>query len=174
MIWTLYLVVSIAFNILAVLLAPILPAFATSEGVLPKWLEWFGTPDNTLDGDQSDWTSLPNGSYLRRVLWLWRNPAYCFEQRVLGARVTEDMLTYVSGDIWIKNRANAVEGSYYTEFGGWWNWKWIEQISEGMCVMVEFGWKLQDVLQDPKSFTEPTNVQFVCSVRLSAFNPKNP
>ena len=39
-------------TLLGMLLAPILPLFATHEAKLPKWLSWFDTYDNTLDGDE--------------------------------------------------------------------------------------------------------------------------
>ena len=44
--------ISIPLTVLALILAPVLPLFANSDGWLPKWLWWFQTPDNSLDGDQ--------------------------------------------------------------------------------------------------------------------------
>jgi hypothetical protein len=59
-----YLVAEQLFNIVAMLLAPILPAFASMqdgrsdnshcravEPRLPRWLSWFMTLDNSLWGD---------------------------------------------------------------------------------------------------------------------------
>lgn len=58
--------------------------FASSDGWLPRWLWWFQTPDNSIDGDNSFnkpslhpyITKMPR--YIRRVLWLIRNPSYVF------------------------------------------------------------------------------------------------
>lgn len=75
--------------IVAYLCAPFLPLFASNDGWLPKSLSWFQTPDNSLDGD-SGWaehfTSISN-KYIRRVLWLFRNPCYGFDIAVLGREV---------------------------------------------------------------------------------------
>lgn len=78
--------------LVACILAPLLPLFASNDGWLPKWLSWFQTPDASLDGD-SGWRNtskhpcvnkLPR--YLRQVLWLWRNPSYGFNWTVLATR----------------------------------------------------------------------------------------
>ncbi len=52
--YILYLPLNLLVAFIALCLAPFLPAFATSENVLPKWLSWFQTPDASLDGD-SGW-----------------------------------------------------------------------------------------------------------------------
>lgn len=44
---------------------------------LVKWLSWFQTPDNSLDGDQTFQSFFPP-SWWSRVHWLWRNPFYGF------------------------------------------------------------------------------------------------
>lgn len=71
-------------------LAFVLPLFCNSTGYLPKWLNWFQTPDNSLDagwkvqgnyGDYLTSGAAPTGFtlYTYRVYWLWRNPAYGFD-----------------------------------------------------------------------------------------------
>ena len=53
---------------------------ATKQGVGPrlvKWLSWFQTPDNSLDGDHTFQSFFPP-SWWSRVHWLWRNPFYGF------------------------------------------------------------------------------------------------
>jgi len=44
-------------NLISYPLAPIVVLFASKEGWLPKWLWWFQTPDNPVDGDR-DWKNL--------------------------------------------------------------------------------------------------------------------
>ena len=60
------------FLLVAMALALFLPAFAIGRQWLPRWLWWFQTPDNDLDGDEPWKTKhvqwLRNGSYLKRVL----------------------------------------------------------------------------------------------------------
>jgi hypothetical protein len=86
-----YLFINFTFDVLATLIAPILPLFATEqwgnsdnnnakliEPRLPKWLSWFQTPDNSLWGDHG-WQTIhypAYKSYLGQVLWLIRNSAH--------------------------------------------------------------------------------------------------
>lgn len=98
--------VSLAFTLLALILAPLLPLFTVSRfgpcdnasdmrvgARLPLWLSWFDTPDNDLSGDGA-WRRFEPGhwafraklhnwpilqTYLGAVGWLWRNSAYGFQ-----------------------------------------------------------------------------------------------
>lgn len=89
MIWFAMLPLEIAFTLLALLLAPVLPLFARdeygfcdnanamrTEPRLPSWLSWFMTPDNSLYGD-AGWRTehCPDHwhDYWGMVQWLWRN-----------------------------------------------------------------------------------------------------
>ena len=76
--------------------APLLPLLATQRmwwldnhsvmgigPVLPKWLNWFMTPDNSLDGDAT-FIRLNGIGYWSKVKWLWRNPAYSFAMCYVG------------------------------------------------------------------------------------------
>ena len=100
--WFLLLPINISFTLLAYLVAPILPLFANEEGWLPRWLWWFQTPDNPLDGDEGfikEHTpykgSVGKGKrYINRMYWLWRNPAYAFDWTVLA--FTPDDSTEIS------------------------------------------------------------------------------
>ena len=60
---------------------------------------------------------------MRRVLWLWRNPAYGFEIFVLGAQISTEMPILVKGNPHIKNRSDGVQGWYYCAVGHYWNFK---------------------------------------------------
>lgn len=100
----LLLAVYLVFYVVAMLAAPLLPAFASMrngpadnankeaiEPRLPSWLFWFDTStDNSLWGD-TGWRTkhCPNhwDTYLGMVLWLWRNPAAGFCWSVLAHAV---------------------------------------------------------------------------------------
>ena len=89
--WYLSALVYVPFLLFAMLVAPLLPAFATVqrgptdnnngpmlwEPRLPRWLKWFMTVDNSLWGDYN-WKHAHSGGYWSQVCWLWRNPAYGF------------------------------------------------------------------------------------------------
>lgn len=171
--WLAYLCVSLPVNALAILLAPILPLFADKAGWLPAWLWWFETPDNSLDGDHGWKTEHLVGwpRYVKRVMWLWRNPAYAFEIDVLGARFNLDDPVLWMGDPWIRNRAHARAGSLLVTIGDYWCWKRIEHLFGDRCLMMEFGWKLQPYAQDFGNCALMPRAQFVCSVRLTSFYP---
>jgi hypothetical protein len=102
--WALLVPGQIIITLLSLILAPVLPAFA-NDGWLPKYLSWFQTPDNSLDGDagwQNHFVGITN-RYLRQVLWLLRNPAYGFDRNVLGYKVKEFILPEIIGDNAVSN-----------------------------------------------------------------------
>jgi hypothetical protein len=62
--WIVLVPINLIVTLLNIILSPVLPVFATEQegrldnnsrwGMgprLPKWLSWFQTPDNSLDGD---------------------------------------------------------------------------------------------------------------------------
>ena len=54
---------------------------ATKKGAGPrlyKWLHWFQTPDNSLDGDRTFESNFPENNWWSKCHWLWRNPFYGF------------------------------------------------------------------------------------------------
>lgn len=111
-------IISLPITLLGLILAPILPLFASHEygwcdnhshqdfePRLPKWLSWFMTPDNSLWGDAT-FITINGTTYWSMVKWLWRNPAYSFALRYLDAPYE----TTVYGDKTIKDNDNAKEG----------------------------------------------------------------
>jgi hypothetical protein len=85
-----YVVLNLIGTVLTFPLAFVLPLFAKDEmgwvdnatakatgPRLPKWLGWFQTWDNSLDGDRT-FQSLHAPSYWSKIQWLWRNPFYGF------------------------------------------------------------------------------------------------
>lgn len=96
--WNKLAAVNLLLIIVTYIFAPIIAIFAikrdghldnnTKYGqgyYLVNWLSWFQTPDNSIDGDEGwreehmQWRfKFPEviATYLGRVGWLWRNPAY--------------------------------------------------------------------------------------------------
>lgn len=194
--WFLLLPLWFVFNLLALLLAPVLALFfedragfcdnGNSYGVeprLPTCLSWFATEDNSLLGDAA-WRSMAADhwhwrarfapwpalqAYLGRLGWLWRNPAYGFERSVLAASIAPSDTVACRGDPLIQDGSNGREGYCYTTIGDYWNLVLIRRIGH-RCVKVDLGWKLKTYAEQPgRVHTEPT-AQYVVSARLARFS----
>jgi len=181
MIYLLYMLLvplNLVVTALAFLLAPILPLFAVQKlwwcdnhsyqavgPVLPTWLNWFMTPDNTLNGDATfEKANLP--SYWSEVKWLWRNPAYSFALRYLNAPYA----TQVSGDPTIKDNDNAKSGWLLVHANGLFQFTLIIPIGFSRCIYCNFGWNIRALVDDnvqPKP--NPYQATFVFSPRISGF-----
>lgn len=74
------------FTVVAKLLSPVLPLFASSDGWLPNWLKWFQTFDANLDTGVTDNKFPHTYRYIDRVRWLFRNSGYGFSYYALGCR----------------------------------------------------------------------------------------
>ena len=160
-------------------LAPILPLFAVQKEwwcdnhsyravgpVLPVWLNWFMTPDNTLDGDAGA-VSRNGTGYWPKVLWLWRNAAYSFALRYINALYD----TTVSGDPTIKDNDNAKAGWCLVRSNGLFQLRIVKRLfNSSRCFYFNFGWNIMG-LADPNVDPKPDVWQatFVCSPRLSGF-----
>ena len=101
--WFLFLIPSLAFDVIGRLLTPVVVLFASDDGWLPEWLSWFQTPDNSLDGDRGHkerWGTSTEAwpTYVRRVAWLWRNCGYGFNINVIGFKHQEGDVKEVIGD----------------------------------------------------------------------------
>jgi len=181
MIYLLYMLLvplNLVVTALAFLLAPILPLFAVQKlwwcdnhsyqavgPVLPTRLNWFMTPDNTLNGDATFEKANPP-SYWSEVKWLWRNPAYSFALRYLNAPYA----TQVSGDPTIKDNDNAKSGWLLVHANGLFQFTLIIPIGFSRCVYCNFGWNIRALVDDnvqPKP--DPYQATFVFSPRISGF-----
>lgn len=171
--------ISLPINLLAIIIAPILPLFAAQEygwcdnhsyeafePRLPKWLGWFMTPDNSLDGDAT-FKRLNPPSYWSQVKWLWRNPAYSFGLKYLEAPYT----TTVAGDKTIKDNDNAKEGWCFVTANGLFQFTYVKRIvSSSRCVYVNLGWNIRALVDDGIRFKpNPYQATFVFSPRISGF-----
>lgn len=182
MIYLLYIIlapISLLITLLAVILAPILPMFATNQegwldnhskwGIgprLPKWLGVFMTPDNSLDGDAT-FQRINGSGYWAKVKWLWRNPAYSFALRYL----TSPYYTVVKGDKTIRDNDNAKEGWCFVRANGLFQFTLVKRIfSTSRCIYVNLGWNVRGLVDDnvnPKP--DPWQATFVFSPRISGF-----
>ena len=169
--YAIYLLASWVVTLFVLLFAPLIALAVQADGTLPHGLRWAGTSDNNQDGDAGHLARWAGKSvYCRRVAWLWRNPAYVFEERVLGAVIDPDDLVFFNGDPWIKNRTGAVAGTLSVQVGTYWCWKRITRpLYADTCLMLEFGWKLQPYAQNSARVISEPCAQFVFSIRLTAF-----
>ena len=170
--------ISLLITLLAVILAPIMPIFATQQegwldngghyGIgprLPKWLGWFQTWDNSLDGDATfEKANPPN--YWSKVKWLVRNPAPSFAIRTLNFPYTA---TY-KGDPSIKDNDNAKAGWLLVNANGLFQYACVKRIlSTDRCFYVNLGWNIR-ALVDPNVHPGTTYIAtFVFSPRISGF-----
>lgn len=152
--WFALLIPSYAMAIIGRLIAPILPLFVQEDGYLPKYLSWFQTPFDSLDGDDGHWERWPGAdkwsTYKRRVAWLLRNVAYGFDMRVCGVKVDPDKdVIKINGnpDISDKNGISGVCRWY--AYGDnkliAWQFYYIyhyEIFGLKKCVRIGAGWKL--------------------------------
>ena len=181
MIYILYILlvpISLVLTLLALITAPVMPLFAKQIdgwldnhsiwGIgprLPTWLNWFMTPDNSLDGDAT-FQAINGRSYWSKVKWLWRNPAYSFALRYIASPYTTEVL----GDPTIKDNDNAKKGWCLVHANGLFQFTIVAPIGFSRCIYINLGWNVRglvDVNVQPK----PTNWQatFVFSPRLSGY-----
>ena len=160
------------------ILAPVLPIFAVQKdgwldnhsiwGIgprLPTWLNWFMTPDNSLDGDAT-FEKINGRSYWAKVKWLWRNPAYSFAIRYIASPYT----TSVAGDKTIKDNDNAKAGWCLVHANGLFQFTSVTPIGFNRCIYVNLGWNIRGLVDDNVQ-PKPQNWQstFVFSPRISGF-----
>ena len=160
--------ISLFLTLTAMVIAPILPLFA-KNGWLPKWLWWFQTPDNSLDGDVL-WQITHSKSYRNQVLWLWRNPSYAFACRYINGTNA----TY-SGDKDIKDNDGAKEGHCLVKAAGLFQYTYIKRIGN-RCIYINLGWNIKSLI-DPNFINDkwhPNDLThyeatFVFAPRISGF-----
>lgn len=182
MIYLIYLAlvpISLVITLLGLILAPVMVLFTVEKvwwcdnhsyqahaPVLPSWLNWFMTPDNSLHGDATFQKANPP-SYWSAVKWLWRNPAYSFALRYIQVPYTTEVL----GDKTIKDNDNAKEGWCLVHANGLFQLVYVKRIfSSARCIYVNMGWNIRGLVDDnvmPKPLT--WQATFVFSPRISGF-----
>ena len=178
-IWYVILVpISLLLTLVAVLLAPAMPLFAVQKdgwllnhsvwGIgprLPTWLNWFMTPDNSLDGDET-FQQINGRSYWSKVKWLWRNPAYSFGLRNLS----NPYYTKVRGDKTIKDNDNAKAGWCLVHANGLFQFTVVAPIGFSRCVYINLGWNVRMLVDDNVPIKPDTyEATYVFSPRISGF-----
>jgi hypothetical protein len=171
--------ISLVLTLLAIILAPVMVLFKIEKlwwcdnhsyqaigPVLPSWLNWFNTPDNTLDGDATFQNLFPEKNYFSHVHWLWRNPAYSFALKYITAPYT----TTIKGDPTIKDNDHAKAGWCLVTSNGLFQFRWVKPIGFSRCLYCNFGWNIMG-LADPNVNPKPNEWQstFVFSPRISGF-----
>lgn len=171
--------ISLLITLVAIIIAPVLPHFATQTvgwcdnhrylGIgprLPDWLSWFQTPDNSLDGDHT-FISINSYGYWAQVKWLWRNPAYSYGLKY----VSNPYYTKVWGDKTIKDNDNAKAGICFVTANGLFQFRYIKRIANtNRCILVNMGWNIMGLVDDNVSPKPDTwQATFVFSPRISGF-----
>ena len=181
MIYILYILlvpISLVLTLLALITAPVMPLFAKQIdgwldnhsiwGIgprLPTWLNWFMTPDNSLDGDAT-FQAINGRSYWSKVKWLWRNPVYSFALRYIASPYTTEVL----GDPTIKDNDNAKKGWCLVHANGLFQFTFVAPIGFSRCIYINLGWNVRglvDVNVQPKP--QEWQATFVFSPRISGF-----
>lgn len=159
---------SCVFTLLTYLLAPIVCLSVQSNGYLPRWLSWFGTPDNPATGDPTFWPQAhPTYSlYQLAVTWMWRNPAMGFDQ-VLAADVAENTMVDVYGNLDIDD-VKRIGGWYFLTGGGVFQFKAVWPIGPG-CFQINIGWSLTPIAKNYSS----TTLGALCATPLRYFMGKS-
>jgi hypothetical protein len=171
--------ISLVITLLALIFAPVMVLFTQQKdgwldngsmwGIgprLPTWLNWFMTPDNSLEGD-GNFLYINGFGYWSKAKWLWRNPAYSFALRYIPMPYT----TSVSGDPTIKDNDNAKEGWCLVVSNGLFQLRYVKRIfSTSRCLYCNFGWNIMG-LADPNVMPKPLSWEatFVFSPRISGF-----
>jgi hypothetical protein len=121
--------------ILTIISYPIVPILVLLQvdAWLPNWCWWFQTWDNSLDGDggwqneHRPWLATEYdklNSFQRwvcRFMWLWRNPVYGFERKVLGASKEGAVFQY-SDTLWIHEYGYFMWNGKVPLLGKYLNW----------------------------------------------------
>ena len=188
--YALMAVFSLILTIVALIIAPVLPFFATTQdGLLnnandygpgprlPAWLNWFMTPDNSLAGDygwqneHAQWRfKLPVAlcNYIGQVGWLWRNPAYAYGMIYIDGTIDP---TYI-GDPAIGDNNTAHEGHLLVHAGGLFQYTYVKRIlNTQKCWYINLGWNIRALVVGNRR--NPYCATFVFSPRLSGFYTNN-
>lgn len=182
-------ILSLILTVVAMIVTPFLPLLATNQDGpldnatsygpgprLPKWLSWFMTPDNSLEGDggwkKEHWQwrfKLPTtlATYVGQVGWLWRNPAYSYGMKYIDGTIAPT----VSGDNSIGDNNTAKEGYVLVNTTDLFQYVYVKRIfNTNKCLYINLGWNIR-ALVDPNNRKKEYRATFVFSPRLSGFYP---
>lgn len=138
-------------------LTPIVVLFTKQDGLLPSWLAWFGTPDNSMDGDygwRKESRFFVNESnkfkrYINRCGWIWRNSLYGFNHSVLSIKYKTGDMLLLTGHPGVSNGPPGMSGTVVRHLVRKnkiiaWQWYYIRQYKRwpGKCIRINVGYKL--------------------------------
>lgn len=132
---------NLLFVLLAFALSPILALISMATGpVLPGFLQWFSTLDDTLDGGQHQHPDIyPPATGIKlwwqRTRWICRNPSHGWQAKVLGFP-TVGHVVVSDGDRWTvmkdaKGRTYFSFRVYSPKIWLGWNKKAYDGVSHG-------------------------------------------
>jgi len=153
--YVILVLVSLLVSFLNYFLAPVAVLFASEDGWLPKWLWWFQTPGDSLDGDNG-WKEehrrfkvedKPWKRWYNRTTWLYRNSMYGFAIDILGAKVYNTDTLEIIGDTQVSNRPilNGLVRRTLIRSGRpvYFQWYYVRRWGSSMkCLRINLGWKL--------------------------------
>jgi len=130
---------------------------------LKKWLSWFQTPDNSLDGD-AGFIAKHNPCWWSKVQWLWRNPFYGFAVKYLHGT---DGISYL-GDL---HCDESYPGYLYVYGQGLFQYVLFKPMF-GKTLYLNLGWNIR-ALVDPQYVNDPNNAAFIADYPATfAFSPR--
>ena len=146
--WVFLFIASMIINIFSIILGPFIAIYSLYKPV-PKWLNWFLTHDNDIDGDQDHlqrWTGESKWKkLLRRTAWLWRNKGYTFDYDVCGRIIGNTLMN--KGD---PETSDAKKAGYIFQYdeNGTWEYYLVKPyyFKKDKCLRLRFGWKIADGL----------------------------
>lgn len=146
--WVFLFIASMIINLLSIILGPFIAIYSLYKPV-PKWLNWFLTHDNDIDGDQDHLKRWVGESkwrkFLRRTAWLWRNKGYTFDYDVCGRVIGNTLVN--KGD---PETSDAKKAGYIFQYdeNGTWEYYLVKPYSfkQDKCLRIRFGWKIADGL----------------------------
>lgn len=184
MTWLALFFVWLPVNVLAYLLAPVLPLFASDqfgmsdnnhyrrvEPRLPMWLGWFMTPDNSLLGDAA-FLTINGSSYWSMVKWLWRNPAAGLDAGTLAAHIKPSDLIEVDGNPKVSDAPHGFEGRCFVQIGRYWNLVKVTRLTwpfNNYCEKINLGWELKTYAEDLTRLKTQPVARFAASIRPTKF-----
>lgn len=153
--WVLYVPIMLLVTVATLPLAPILALCVHKrvgildnntktgeEYFLINALNWFQTPDNSIDGDEGwrtehwQWRyKLPSflATYVGRIGWLWRNPGYGFG--VIGLQNYNPIYAQLGNDLFV-------------QIGGYFQFRTTRQIGSKQ-LYCNFGWNIKGLAEAP-------------------------
>ena len=157
MYWLILSILSFIVTLSVMIFAPLIALFVGKDGELPKWLRWASTEDNPAIGDslfhtnQMHWTK---SYYLYALFWLWRNPAYGFDNYV-GAVIPKGFFYESKGDElttnsplhegWVYRKVRAP--SYNDKIVSYWQFYLVKRLTKTKCLKLNIGHKLWGNIQ---------------------------